>query len=508
MTKATEDDDHIAASETTPLLAASSAGPTLQANEEGTLKVGTDDHAAPAAPEANGQSPEIRRPEDEDKPLPALQLFVVCYARLVEPVAYFCIFPFVPQMIRDTGNMSEKDVGFYSGLIESLFSLTQMLLMISWGRAADRFGRRPVLVFSLYGCSAAVTLFGFSKTIWQMILFRCIAGLFAGTVVTLRAMTSDMSTPKTQARAFSFFAFAGNLGLFIGPFLGGGLSEPAKQYPKVFGGVKLWEQYPYALPTIASGALGLSAAILTTVFAKETLVKKGKSKDSNKDPTVSTWQIIKSPGVGIVLWIYGHIIFLGLAYTAVVTVFWFEPVKYGGFGFSPQMMSIFLALGGASQSLWLLIVFPPLQHRIGTGGVMRLCQSYWPFMFLIMPGLNELRRHGIDTAFWIIAFIMQPLGASAAMSFTAAQLALNDIAPSPTTVGTLNALALTLISGIRAVIPAVFSSIYAAGVKYQILRGHLIWLILFIAAAGCRLAVHWLPKKAEGKLKKNDDQQV
>ena len=66
---------------------------------------------------------------------------------------------------------------------ESLFSFTQMLLMIPWGWAADRVGRKPVLVFSLAGVSIAAAMFGFSKHIWQMILFRCTAGLFAGTVV-------------------------------------------------------------------------------------------------------------------------------------------------------------------------------------------------------------------------------------------------------------------------------------------------------------------------------------
>ena len=94
------------------------------------------------------------------------------------------------------------------------------MLMISWGHAADRLGRKPVLVSSLAGVAVATTLFGFSKTIWQMILFRCLAGIFAGTLVTIRAMISENSTPKTQARAFSLFAFTGNLGIFLGPLLG------------------------------------------------------------------------------------------------------------------------------------------------------------------------------------------------------------------------------------------------------------------------------------------------
>jgi MFS family permease len=58
-----------------------------------------------------------------------------------------------------------------------------MFFMVSWGKAADRLGRKPVIVFSLVGLSISASLFGFSKTVWQMILFRCISGVFSGTVV-------------------------------------------------------------------------------------------------------------------------------------------------------------------------------------------------------------------------------------------------------------------------------------------------------------------------------------
>lgn len=58
-----------------------------------------------------------------------------------------------------------------------------MLFMMPWGRAADRFGRKPVLVVSLAGLSMSVALFGTSRTIWQMILFRSFAGVFSGTLM-------------------------------------------------------------------------------------------------------------------------------------------------------------------------------------------------------------------------------------------------------------------------------------------------------------------------------------
>jgi len=83
----------------------------------------------------------------------------------------------------------------------------------------------------------------------------------------------------------------------------------------------------------------------------------------------------------------------------------------------------------------------------------------------------------------------------------AVQLALNDIAPSPQTLGTLNALALTLVSGLRAVAPALFASIFATGARTQILDGYLVWYVLVLLALALTVTVRWLPEKAEGKLK-------
>jgi hypothetical protein len=72
--------------------------------------------------------------EEEDVPLPLTQIFLLCYSRLVEPITFFSIFPFINQMIYNIGDVKKEDVGFYSGLIESLFSLVQMCVMVPWGK--------------------------------------------------------------------------------------------------------------------------------------------------------------------------------------------------------------------------------------------------------------------------------------------------------------------------------------------------------------------------------------
>ena len=111
-------------------------------------------------------------------------------------------------MVERVGGEATENVGYWVGTIESSFSLVQMLFTIFYGRIADRLGRKPVMVFSLGGIGLASALFGMSTTLWQMLTFRCLAGLFSGSSVTIRSMLSENCTKKTQAKAFGWFMFA------------------------------------------------------------------------------------------------------------------------------------------------------------------------------------------------------------------------------------------------------------------------------------------------------------
>jgi hypothetical protein len=92
----------------------------------------------------------------------------------------------------------------------------------------------------------------------------------------------------------------------------------------------------------------------------------------------------------------------------------------------------------------------------------------------------------------------------------AAQLAVNDISPMQSSLGTINGLALSLSSGVRAFTPALFLSIFAIGVRKQILDGQLIWLIMIIMTLIYGTAIQWLPEKAHGrqKVKPNNGDQA
>jgi MFS family permease len=485
--------------------------------------------------------------DPDERSLLKSQILLLCTVRLYEGVAFFTIFPFINQMIYETGGVKKTDVGFYLGLIESSWSITQMLAMIPWGKLADnpRVGRKPVLVVSLIGEATATALFGVSSTIGQMIFFRCLAGVFGGMVVTVRTMIVENSSPKTQPQAFSWFAFAGNLGVLLGPMIGGGLVDPAREYPHIFGSVRFFQDHPYALSTFGAGFVGFMVATICLLFVKETL-KPDKiepllpttpsSADVQPIPEpMSVSSLLKSPGVAIAIFIQAHIMLLSFSYGAVIPVFWFTPISLSGFGFSPKQISLFLVLIGVCQANWMLILFPRLQHRFGTVGVIKACAWAYPIFVSVghldilcpiiqcvfpksqalmnsqyasFPIFNTLLRHNHTTAFWTIAPVSAALFSGVAMSFTAIQLVINNVNPHPSTLGTLNAVALAVISGVRAFSPAMFASIFAIGVRNQTLGGHLAWVLMIILAVAFTVDSHYLPVNAEGEAERDKDTDV
>ena len=76
-----------------------------------------------------------------------------------------------------------------------------------------------------------------------------------------------------------------------------------------------------------------------------------------------------------------------------------------------------MGVGGLSQALWLLFVFPPLQRRINTGGVLKVCAIAWPFFFTAWPLGNWLLRRHLNAVFWTVAPIVTVVGSGVAMAF-------------------------------------------------------------------------------------------
>ena len=101
-------------------------------------------------------------------------------------------------------NVPKNKVAKWAGITSAVFSLSQATTGISWGRASDRVGRKPIILAGILGVMLASVFFGFSRTIAWAITARVFAGLSSGNVGITRTMVAEMVPQRElQPRAFS-----------------------------------------------------------------------------------------------------------------------------------------------------------------------------------------------------------------------------------------------------------------------------------------------------------------
>lgn len=110
---------------------------------------------------------------------------------------------------------------FENGLLMSSFSIMQFLFAPFWGSLSDRFGRRPILLMSVLFSGLSYLGFAYATTYGSLLLWRCLAGVFAANISTAMAYISDVTTEENRSKGMGLVGAAFGLGFMFGPFLGG-----------------------------------------------------------------------------------------------------------------------------------------------------------------------------------------------------------------------------------------------------------------------------------------------
>ncbi|MCJ1454399.1 hypothetical protein MMC28_004752 [Mycoblastus sanguinarius] len=214
--------------------------------------------------------------------LPYQQLLILSIIRFAEPVALTSVFPYLPEMI-ETFNVPKDAVSKWAGIISAVFSLSQAATGIAWGRASDRFGRKPAILCAMFSVMCASLLFGFSRSLVWAIVARCLAGASNGNVGIIRTTVAEMVPYKElQPKAFSVMPLVWTIGSIFGPGFGGALAKPAAIYPRIFGQSKFLKDYPFALPNIVASVLFLIGLTTGFLFLHETLETKRHQRDRGR----------------------------------------------------------------------------------------------------------------------------------------------------------------------------------------------------------------------------------
>jgi DHA1 family tetracycline resistance protein-like MFS transporter len=110
----------------------------------------------------------------------------------------------------------------------------QLIFTPVLGRLSDRYGRRPVLLFSIIGTGFGFLLMGAATTLWMLFAGRILDGITGGNISTAQAYVADITTPENRARGMGLFGAAFGIGFIFGPAIGGVLSRWGIQMPFYF----------------------------------------------------------------------------------------------------------------------------------------------------------------------------------------------------------------------------------------------------------------------------------
>lgn len=211
--------------------------------------------------------------------LPVQQLVILSICRFSEPIAFTSVFPYLPEMI-ESFNIPKDEVSKWAGITSAVFSLSQATTGIAWGRASDRFGRKPVLLSAMFCVMSTSLLFGFSRSLTWAIIARALTGASNGNVGIMRTAVAELVPYKElQPRAFSIMPLVWTIGSIFGPGFGGALANPAAKYPKLFGNSSLFKTYPFALPNIVAASIFVVGLLVGYLFLKESLETKRDRRD-------------------------------------------------------------------------------------------------------------------------------------------------------------------------------------------------------------------------------------
>ena len=119
----------------------------------------------------------------------------------------------------------------YAGWLMFAYATMQFLFSPIIGALSDKYGRRPVLLISLFGFGIDYLLMGFAPTIIWLFIGRLISGVTGASFTTATAYIADISTPEKRSQNFGLIGAAFGLGFIIGPVLGGLLGHYGARIP-------------------------------------------------------------------------------------------------------------------------------------------------------------------------------------------------------------------------------------------------------------------------------------
>jgi MFS transporter, DHA1 family, tetracycline resistance protein len=140
---------------------------------------------------------------------------------LVDSIGFGIILPVLPRLIMQLTGVGIDRAARYGGWLSFVYALMQFFCAPVLGNLSDRFGRRPVLLFSVLSLGVDYLIMGLAPTIGWLFLGRAIAGMAGASFTPAYAYVADITPPERRAQNFGLMSAAFGIGFILGPAIGG-----------------------------------------------------------------------------------------------------------------------------------------------------------------------------------------------------------------------------------------------------------------------------------------------
>ena len=150
---------------------------------------------------------------------------------LIDVIGWGIIIPVIPALIEELIQGDISEAAKIGGWLTFAYAITQFIFAPFVGNLSDKFGRRPIILLSLFGFTLDYILLALAPTITWLFIGRIIAGITGASITTASAYIADISTPENRAKNFGMIGAAFGLGFIIGPVIGGLLGQYGARVP-------------------------------------------------------------------------------------------------------------------------------------------------------------------------------------------------------------------------------------------------------------------------------------